>query len=259
LSSVLFALGLLAGMMALLEIGRRIGLRDLARDPDHAGKGLGPLVGSLFGLMGLLLAFTFSGAGARFDARRNLIVEEANTIGTAYLRISLLPSASQDKLRSSFREYLDSRLSFYGNLADDSVKAQAADQRAIDLLDEIWKQAVEATQQIGAAPNASAVTSLVIQSINAMIDIKSTRTVALTIHPPTAVYVMLVAVVMLCCLLAGYESAAAKARSWLHLLGFTLILTVSILVILDYEHPRYGFVRVDPADQVLRDLRTSMR
>lgn len=259
LTSLLIAAGLLAGMLVLLEVGRNVGLRDFARDPENAGKGLGPLVGSLFGLMGLLIAFTFSGAGPRFDERRSLIVEEANAIGTAYLRTSLLPADTQPKLRERFRSYLDARLDFYRILADDSATAQAADLRATAMLDDTWKQAVEATQHLSGIATASAVTSLLIQSLNAMIDIKTTRAFALQIHPPTAVYLMLAAVVLVCSMLAGYESAACKRRSWIHIAEFTVILAVSILVILDYEHPRNGLLRVDPADQVLLELRTSMR
>jgi hypothetical protein len=264
LSSVLIAVGLVAAMLALLEAGRKVGLRDFARDPEHAGKGLGPLAGSLYGLMGLLIAFTFSGAASRFDARRALIVEEANAIGTAYLRISLLPDESQPQLREGFRNYLDARLEFYRKLPNDAAQAQAADVRAGVLLDSIWKQTVEATQRTGGSATAStatanAVTSLVIQALNAMIDIRTTRSFALEIHPPTAVYVMLVIVLLVCSLLAGYESAASPSRSWIHIAGYTLILAASILVILDYEHPRQGLLRVDPADQVLLDLRNSMR
>jgi hypothetical protein len=74
--------------------------------------------GSVFGLLGLLVAFTFSGASSRFDTRRHLIVEETNAIGTAYLRLDVLPSTVQPALRDSFRRYLDSRLAIYRKLPD---------------------------------------------------------------------------------------------------------------------------------------------
>ncbi len=259
LSSVLFVVGLFAGMLALLEFGRKCGLRDYAKDSEHSGKGLGPLVGALFGLMGLLVAFTFSGAGARFDARRHLIVEETNAIGTAYLRLSLLPAESQPTLRASFRQYLDSRVDFYRNLADNPETAQTARERSERLQEQIWNQAVEATRLVGAEANANAVTSLVIQSINQMIDLTTTRMVALQIHPPTPVYLLLAVLVLACSMLAGYETAARKTRSWIHVLGFAVIVSGSILLILDYEYPRFGFIRVDATDQVLVDLRHTMR
>src|SRR4051794_21066793 len=82
--------GLLAGTLLLLEVGRRIGHKRHNADPEDPSVGLGAVDGAVFGLMGLLIAFTFSAAATRFDARRALIVEEANAIGTSYLRLDLL-------------------------------------------------------------------------------------------------------------------------------------------------------------------------
>ena len=110
--------GLFVGMLVLLEVGRRIGVRRLARDPEGATVGLGTVEGAVFGLLGLLVAFTFSGAAARFDTRRQLIIEEANAVGTAYLRLELLPTAAQPSLRAAFRQYLAARLAVYRQLAD---------------------------------------------------------------------------------------------------------------------------------------------
>src|SRR5262245_11147995 len=113
LIGVLTVLGILVGMLGALEMGRRIGVRTAARDPEGAKAGSGVIDGAVFGLLGLLIAFTFSGAAARFDARRAMIVEEANSIGTAWLRLDLLPGAVQPPLREKFRQYLDARLSAF--------------------------------------------------------------------------------------------------------------------------------------------------
>ena len=91
LFSVYVAAGLFIGMLCLLEVGRRVGQRRREADTEGARAGVGVIDGAVFALLGLLLAFTFSGAAARFDTRRHLIVEEANAIGTAYLRLDLLP------------------------------------------------------------------------------------------------------------------------------------------------------------------------
>ncbi len=99
LSVFLLTLGLFLGMLLLLEVGRRIGGRRMAKDPAGALAGIGAVEGAVFGLLGLLIAFTFSGAGTRFDTRRQLVVEETNAIGTAYLRLDLLPAALQPALR----------------------------------------------------------------------------------------------------------------------------------------------------------------
>ena len=89
--ATVFTLALFSSMLVLLEIGRRIGLRRMAQDSEGARAGVGAVEGAVFGLLGLLIAFTFSGAASRFDTRRQLIVEETNDIGTAYLRLDLLP------------------------------------------------------------------------------------------------------------------------------------------------------------------------
>jgi hypothetical protein len=114
----MLAIGLFFGMLLLLEIGRRIGLRRLATDSEGARQGFGVVEGAVFGLMGLLIAFTFSGAASRFDTRRQLVVEEANAIGTAYLRLDLLPPSTQAALRENFRRYVDARLEVYRKLPD---------------------------------------------------------------------------------------------------------------------------------------------
>jgi hypothetical protein len=118
------ASGLFLGTLALLETGRRIGLRRLAKDSEAARTGLGVVEGAIFALMGLLIAFTFSGAASRFDTRRHLVVEEANAIGTAYLRLDLLPSDAQSALRESFRQYVDARLTAYRKLPDIAAAMQ---------------------------------------------------------------------------------------------------------------------------------------
>src|SRR5205814_9474134 len=114
----LFAAGLLVGTLAFLEIGRRVGLRQAARDGEETRPGLGAVEGAIFGLLGLLIAFTFSGAMTRFDQRRHLIVEESNAIGTAWLRVDLVAPDLQSALRESFRRYLEARLDVYRKIPD---------------------------------------------------------------------------------------------------------------------------------------------
>src|SRR6185436_5066087 len=96
---VAIACGIAGGIIALLEVGRRVGMRRHAKMPDDTTGSTGVVDAAVFGLMGLLLAFAFSGAASRWEWRRNLIVQEANDVGTAYLRLDLLPPESQPQLR----------------------------------------------------------------------------------------------------------------------------------------------------------------
>src|SRR5689334_2104775 len=93
LYALLSAASLFVGMIILLEVGRCIGVRRLAKDPEGARAGFAAIEGAVFGLLGLLLAFVVSGAGGRFDARRQLVVDETNSIATAYLRLDMLPNS----------------------------------------------------------------------------------------------------------------------------------------------------------------------
>ncbi|MGH7260397.1 MAG: DUF4239 domain-containing protein, partial [Nitrospiraceae bacterium] len=122
-----FIPGLFLTMLLFLEVGRRIGMRRMGEETERQRSGLLTIETAIYGLLGLLVAFTFSGASSRFEARRVLVVQEANAIGTAYLRLDLLPAAAQPALREKFRLYTETRLAAYRALPDlDAAKAQIA-------------------------------------------------------------------------------------------------------------------------------------
>jgi len=249
---LVFAVGLFVSVLVFLELGRRLGLRHLAADGTRDG--FGTVEGAVFGLLGLLLAFTFSGAAERFDQRRRLITEEANAIGTAWLRIDLAPAEAQPELRAGFRRYLDSRLATYQNARDLEV-AMAEYTRSAVMQGEIWTQSVAVCRQPAAAPNAC---SLMLSATNEMIDITTTRLMATRMHPPAAIFALLVALTLAGALLAGHGMAGSQAWSWMHAASFAAVMAVTIYVIADMEYPRLGYITVDSADQVLVDLRQSL-
>ena len=250
----LFTFGLFLGMLLLLEIGRRIGIRRLHEEAGAVGEGVGAVDGAVFAVLGLLIAFTFSGATARFDSRRQLIVEETNDIGTAYLRLDLLPADAQPALRERFRRYLDARIEIYRKLPDiAAAKEQLA--KAVELQTQIWRQPVAAVRAEGASPAAP---MLLLPALNAMIDITTTQFMATQMHPPMVVFVMLFGLALAGSLLAGFGMTGGRVRSRFHMLGFALVMAVAVYVILDIEYPRLGLIRVDAFDQALIDLRESM-
>ena len=250
-----FALAMFIGMLLCLEVGRRLGRRRVNSDSDRAYAGMSIVEGSLFALLGLVLGFSFYGAAARFDQRRALIVEEANDIGTAYLRLDLLAPEAQPALRNLFREYVESRLATYQAVPDvPAVLHHAA--KSKELQKQIWRQAVAATTGPGAHPSSAVVT---LSAINQMIDITTTRTMAVRMHPPAVFYVLLFVSALICATVAGYGMSAAHRRPWGHSIAFALIICVTVFAIMDVEYPRLGFVRVDSHDQVLRDLLESFK
>ena len=251
-AAILTAVGLFGGVLILLEVGRRIGVRRAASDGDTARAGTGAVEGAVFGLMGLLIAFTFTGAASRFDARRGLATEEANDVGTAWLRLDLVPTAAQPALRDSFRRYLDTRIEVY-RLLPDVDASEAAMLRANALQGEIWALAVAACRE--APPTTS---SLLLPALNAMFDITTTRTRASQVHPPLVVFGMLVVLTLVGALFAGFDMSAAKSRSWVHMLGFAFVMAAGVYIILDFEYPRLGLIRLQSSDRVLIELRQSM-
>jgi hypothetical protein len=249
LEMVLVPCGFFVALVLVLETGRFLGRRRRERDPQVT-KGIGAVEGSVYGLLGLLLALSFSGATQRFDARRQLILQEANAIGTAYLRLDLLPEEDRTALQQSFRDYLDSRLEVYRKLPNLRAAFAALD-RSNQLQAVIWSRAVSASQKAG-----SPAPTLLLPALNAMFDITTTRTAATRMHPPTAIFALLGILALGGALLIGF-SMSESGRSWMHTLIFAVFMTLTLYTIIDLEFPRIGLIRVDDFDQVLVDLRRS--
>ncbi len=252
-SPLLFGGLLFVALLLSIEAGRRLGLRWSPRDGGVQG-GTAALDSAVFALFGLLIAFTFSGAASRFDTRRDLIVQEANAIGTAYLRVDLVPAADQPPMREDFRHYVDSRLAAYRHVSDSDAFRAALDRSTL-IQNRIWKGAVAAGQEPGAS---GAISTQLLPAINEMIDITTTRAMATQMHPPGIVYVLLLGLAFASAVLAGYGVGEAHARHWLHSVIFAAILTITLYVIVDFEHPRMGSMRVDNFDNLLVDVRKSM-
>jgi hypothetical protein len=251
----LFALLLFLGMLILLETGRRAGVRRRSRESEGERGSLGTIEGAVFALFGLLMAFTFSGAASRFNEKRMLIAEEVNAVEVAYLRLELVSQEARPALRELFRQYVDSRLETYRKLPD--VEAAGLEMATSKKLqEEIWVEAVAATRLPGSHPAAGL---LLLPALNDMIDIATTRAMALQTHPPGIVYVLLFCLGLVCSLLAGYRMSGGQHRSWLHILGFTVITVVIVYVALDIEYPRAGLFHLQSADQMLVELHERMK
>ena len=249
------AIAMFVGILLALRVGRTLGQRSIARHGAAGLSSVSSLETAVFALLGLLIAFTFSGALTRFDTRRAQAVDEANAIGTAWLRVDLLPEAAQPQVRETFRKYVDSRIATYRKIDDvEAAKAELA--RSQQLQSEIWSQTVAALKRSDARPGADL---LVIPALNAMFDITTVRVVATQLHPPLIIYWMLIGFALAAALLAGYQVAGEKGFTWLQKIGFAAIISLTIYVILDMEYPRRGLIRIDAIDQVLVNVRTGMK
>jgi hypothetical protein len=204
---------------------------------------------AVLGLLGLLIAFWFSSAGSRLDMRRSLIVEEANAIGTAWLRLDLLPQDVQPVVRGLFREHVDVRLEQAPATSPETCKRLAA--RADEVQSAIWRQAVDAAPRC-ASDQAAAI---LLASLNEMFDAASRQKAAYDAHTPTLILVLVLVVGIFSGLLAGHDAGTRGPVNWLHSLVFAAVVSLTVWVIYDLEMPRYGMIRVDNYDHLLRDLR----
>ena len=253
--AIILSACLLIAMLVCLELGRRYALSQTVESSDPASAGKRIVEGGFFALMSLLIAFNFSGAVSRFDNRRALIVEEANNVGTAYLRIDLLSQEVQPQMRDLFRSYLDERVAIYRAIPDlEAVQAHLV--RSEQLENQIWSLGLASTRGGDTHPNAGI---LLINAMNSMFDIGNKRNWGALTHPPPIIFALLFIVALICSFIAGSSLAAAKARPWSHLIGFAILTCVSVYVILEIEYPRIGFVGIEKYDQALVDVRTGMK
>jgi hypothetical protein len=213
------ALPLFFAMLLLTELGRQLH----ARSPDH--KSSSAIEGAIFGLFGLLLAFTFSGAIGRYDTHRKLVTEEANDISAAYLRLDLLPKDQQGHFRQNFRAYVTSRLDRF-----DSEESKPISEETIRLQKLIWTEAIEATTNNNGSHSDGA--RLLLPALSQMFDIANTRKTTFDLHPPMVVYLLLFTLSCGCAFFAGYNMTD---RNPLHILAFALVISLTIYSTLDIE------------------------
>jgi hypothetical protein len=253
-SPLIFSIALLLGMVLLFVLGRHIGLRRHLDKSAGERESLGTIEGAVYGMFGLLMAFTFSGAAERFGEKRALIGEEVAVTRTAYLRLQLVPEKDRVALEELFRRYVDSRLESYRRLPDMQAFTKVAAESK-DLQKTIWDRAVAAARLPSADLHAGEV---LLPAVNDMINIAGTRELALQAHPPRIVFELLFVLGLMCSLLAGYHMAGGRRWNWLHVFSFTVITSIVVYVILDMEYPRGGLISLQNADQALIRLRGEM-
>jgi hypothetical protein len=250
----LLSLGLFFGLLILLELGRRLGQWSLGKDPEQTRARVNTIETASFLILGLMIAFTFSGAANRYELRRQLVVDEANAIGTAYLRLDLLSSSAQPSLREKFRQYVELRINALRTPGDMGVRNKQAAETAA-LQKEIWSGVLYALKE---SPPQS--TIVMIPALNQMIDITTTRAIAALTHTPILVFTALIALTLACALLAGFVMAGSTTRHMgFHSVTFALVLTATVYIIFDLDYPRFGLIQIDFADQAFRDLLVGMK
>jgi len=253
--SPLWAVYVVTVVLALVfaEIGFRLAVWLQRRDPDSGTTPIsGTVVGGMLGLMAFLLAFCIGIVINQHNGRKAMVVEEANAVGTAYLRAGFLGDSDRDLSRNLLREYVEIRLA----VADDESVLESTLTRSEEIHGELWS-IVEDTVHQG---QDSDIMALLVASINDVIDVHSLRLAAVALRLPELLWLVLYAATMLSFLLVGVSSGADGKRDPLAILLFALALIAVLMIIIDLDRPQQGLLTVSQTalSDLLRQMTTPM-
>jgi len=245
----LWALLLITVGVVLLsvEVGYRLGEYRRRSSEVEQEAPVGAMVGATLGLLAFMLAFTFGLAASRFEDRRQVVLDEANAIGTTYLRAAMLPQPLGTEARALLCEYVDVRLEAaqQGNVDQAVLKSEQLHAR-------LWSQAVAAAEK-----DRSPITGLYIQSLNEVIDLHAKRVMAaFGSRIPEAIWVALYLLATLAMLAMGYHAGLTSARRSVAILALALAFSAVLYLIADLDRPGRGLLQV--SQQSMIDLRKSM-
>jgi hypothetical protein len=231
------------------EVGFHFGRWWQKRTPEEKEGPTGLLVGSLLALMAFMLAITMGMAADRFDTRRGLVLEEANSIGTTFLRAGYLPEPASSEARELLREYVPLRVAI-----NDLAVVEANLARSATIQNELWSSAEDLAR---AAPQSDLLDSdllgLYIESLNETIDLNETRiTAGLYARVPETVLMLLIVGSALTLGMVGYSAGLTGRRSPLTAIVMIVVLGAVITLVVDLDRPRDGFLEVN--QQPLIDL-----
>ena len=230
-------------LLVVFEVGYRVGRWWQIRTPDETEGPTGVLVGSLLALLAFLLAITMGMASDRFDARRALVLEESNAIGTTYLRAGYLPAPYGDESRALLRQYVPLRI----NVADRQQLA-ANFARSEEIHSELWAIVEQVARE-----QSSDIFALYIESLNETIDLHSTRVTSLVYgRVPETVVILLILGAALTLGMVGYSAGLTGRRGLLSAVVLVVVLAAVLTLVIDLDRPRDGFLQV--SQQPMIDL-----
>jgi hypothetical protein len=248
------ALSIFAGIFVFLELGRRLWLRQVEKHGPETKSGVGVVDAAVYGLLGLLIGFTFSGAASRFDHRRAIIGTEVSAVENVWRRIDLLPADAQPVLRARMRDYVDALIASYdaeGPLSQ-ALNEPPAVMRARN---DLWTPAVAAT----VAPSGEAARVLLHNALSDMFGAVEDERFARRMHSSVIIYAMLAVAALASAIFAGYGLASKGVHNRLYTIGVAATIGMAMYVIIELEYPRLGLIRISAMDRALADVRATMK
>lgn len=241
----------LVAILAGIEAGYRLGRATRTRSEDEKEAPVSAIAGTILAMLAFIMAFTFGIVSDRYDARKALVLDEANAIRTAWLRSAFLPEPDRGEAVALLRQYVDDRLSSVRS--GDVAAVQRAVVQAGDIQRRLWDMAVvNARKDLN-----SDVAALYIDALNTVTTVHASRiTVGIYGRMPAGIWIALYALVMLSMVAVGYHTAiAGSRRSWMMLiLGLSFSLVITLIAALD--NPQSGYVPV--SQEPLQDVRAAM-
>jgi len=236
LSIVGFFVAFVIVALITAEVGYRLGRWWQERTSDEKEGPTAMIVGSLLALMAFLLAITMGMASDRFNTRREVVLAEANSVGTTYLRAGYLQEPASSEIKHLLREYVPLRI-----LTDDLADVRARIARSVEIQEKLWS----ITEELARATPDSDVLALFIASLNEMIDLHQTRVIAgLYARVPETILILLLLCSMLTLAMVGYNAGLTLRRSPLTAVGLVIVLGAVITLVVDLDRPREGFIEV---------------
>jgi hypothetical protein len=229
-------------------LGHRLRRISIQKNPKDETIDLGAVNGMLLGLLGLILAFTFSMANTRFDARRELMIKEANAIGTAILRADLYPDSVRRVLRDVLKAYLNERIIFY----EAGMNFQEAKLHYLEA-DRLGKKAWSTSAAFAKKDANATIASELIPALNDMIDITTTRRAAGEETIPDSILYFLFLLCLTSTFLLGYDNKGKADK--IVISGLATMLALTLFTIIDLDRPRSGFINLDVPHQKIVELR----
>jgi membrane protein DedA with SNARE-associated domain len=245
--NLLTAAGLFAGLVASLEVWFWLGARARERRTEHPDQ-LANIQGAMLGLLALLLGFSFALAAGRFSDRVHLIVEEANAIGTAWLRCDLLPDADRNELKSLLTKYTAQRVAYYD--AENQASQEVAITESEALHAGMWKVI---SSRAKAQPELA---NVLLPPFNELIDLHSARVAAAQRHMPFVLLLLLLGCSLVSVASVGYGCGVAGKRNVVLTTALCFLIGGTLWAIIDMDHPRKGLIRV--GQQPMLDLQHSL-
>jgi isoprenylcysteine carboxyl methyltransferase (ICMT) family protein YpbQ len=247
-STILITIILFILLIVFYLLGFRIRKRIAKNNPEQSVQDLGQINSTLLGLLALLLAFTFSMSNSRYDTRRQLVIEEANNIGTVILRTDIYPDSMRVLLRGQLKEYVEVRIAFY-QAGMDIEKTVAAYIKGGEISSKIWSTVASYAK----TDNITTRTSEMIPALNAMIDITTTRRAAGESTIPDSIMYFLFILCLCSAFLLGYDHK--NKFDWIVVIGFAIMLSATVFTIIDMDRPRSGLIDMDKPNQKIIELR----